>query len=118
TASGKASKPKQTGARHQGACSTAPRRAAGRFRRVALVAGSGGVVEVAATGRVRKLLSLRPAKFRLKPRKLFERNTALRTSELVASPKESAKARRKVSEERWLKSVTKRQPPGNKDWIS
>src|SRR5439155_22875553 len=100
------------------ACSTEPQRASGRLRRVTLVAGTAGVIDVAAIGRVRKLLSLRPAKFRLKPRKLLERKTALRTSELVASPKESAKARRKVSEERWLKSVTKRQPPGNKDWIS
>ena len=51
---------------------------------------------------VRKLLSLRLAKLRLKPRKLFVRKMALRISELTASPKLSAKARRKVSEESWL----------------
>jgi hypothetical protein len=90
------------GALRQGACSMDPRRASGTLRSVTLVAGTAGVVNVAATGSVRKLLSLRPPKFTLKPRKLFERKRALRTSELVASPKESAKARRKVSEERWL----------------
>ena len=58
-----------------------------------------GVVKVAA---IRKLLSFKPARLRLKPRKLLVRKTALRTSELMASPKVSAKARRKVSEERWL----------------
>src|SRR5437660_6852928 len=92
------SEPKSTGRLRKGACSTEPNRASGRLRRVTLVAG----VAVAATGRVRKLLSLRPAKFRLKPRKLFDKKVALRTSEFMASPKESAKARRNVREERWL----------------
>src|SRR3982074_1660982 len=107
-----ASKPKYTGALLQGACSTEPKRASGRLRSVTLVAGTAGVFDVAATGSVRKLLSLRPAKFRLKPRKLFERKTALRTSELMASPKESAKARRKVSEERGWWTGCKRKRPG------
>src|SRR5947208_420387 len=82
----------------QGDCSTVLNRACGRLRSVTLVAG----IAVAATGSVRKLLSLMPAKFKLKARKLFVRNIALRTSELMASPKVSANARRKVSEESWL----------------
>src|SRR5260370_5683221 len=102
------------GALCQGACSTELNRASGRFRSVTLVAGTvvtTPVGEVVVVGRVRKLLSSRPAKFKLNPRKLFERKMALRTSELTASPNESANARRKVREERWFYSVTKRHPP-------
>src|SRR6267142_1778773 len=99
------------GSLRQGACSTEPKRASGALRRATLVAGIAGVTEVAATGSVRKLLSLRLAKLRLKPRKLLVRKMALRISELTASPKLSAKAKRKVSEESWLFSLMIRHPP-------
>ena len=59
---------------------------------------------------LRKVLSARAAIFRLNPRKLLVRKVALRTSEVMASPKVSAKARRKVSEVSSLTSATKRQP--------
>src|SRR5882724_5751880 len=70
------SKLKYTGRLRQGACSTELKLASGRLRSDTLVSGL----------MVRKLLSFNAAKFRLKPRKLLLRKTALRTSELMASP--------------------------------
>src|SRR5215470_10026848 len=77
TAPTKLSREKYNGTRRQGDCSTLPKRASGTLRSVTLVAGIAGVVEVAATGSVRKLLSFNPAKFRLKPRKLLVKKMAL-----------------------------------------
>src|SRR5438067_3347712 len=99
TAPAKLSNEKYSGIFRQGDCSTEPNLACGKLRSVTLEAGMAGIAGVAATGRVRKLLSLIPAKLRLNPRKLSVRKIALRTSELIASPKLSENARRKVSEE-------------------
>src|SRR5262249_43166583 len=77
-----------SGSFRQGACSTELSRASGRLRRETLVSGL----------MVRKFLSFRAAKFRLKPFKLFVRKAELRISELMASPYASAKASRKVNE--------------------
>ena len=57
-----------------------------RAAQVRMEVGAPQVDEVVVVGRVRKLLSSRPAKFRLKPPKWFVRKMALRTSELMASP--------------------------------
>src|ERR1700747_366125 len=102
TAPTKLSNEKYSGTFRHGDCSTEANRACGKLRSVTLEAGIAGVVGGAASGSVKKLLSLIPAKFRLKPRKLLVRKIALRTSELIASPKLSANARRNVSEESWL----------------
>src|SRR5580658_5708758 len=99
----------------QGACSTEPKRTSGASRRETLTAGVVTPVVVFVMGMLRKVLSDKAAIFRLKPRKLFVRKVALRTSEVMASPKVSAKARRKVREESSLRSLTKRQPSGRRD---
>src|SRR5271154_2906435 len=99
----------------QGACSTEPKRTSGASRSETLTAGVVTPVVVFVTGMLRKVLSEREAKLRLNPRKLLVRKLALRTSEVMASPKVSAKASRKVSEESSFKSVTARQPSGRRD---
>src|SRR6266446_3211804 len=83
----------------KGDCSTELKRNCGALRREMLVCG---LV-------VMKLRSLSEATLRLKPWKLWVRKMELRTSELIASPKVSAKARRKVSEDSSLTLATKRQ---------
>src|SRR5580658_1296272 len=99
----------------QGACSTEPKRTSGASRSETLTAGVVTPVVVFVIGMLRKVLSASEAKFRLKPRKLLVRKVALRTSEVMASPKLSAKAKRNVSEESSLRSLTKRQPSGRRD---
>src|SRR5580692_4706910 len=99
----------------QGERSTEPKRTSGASRRETLTAGVVTPVVVDVTGMLRKVLSARAAKFRLKPWKLLVRKVALRTSEVMASPKLSAKASRKVSEVSSLSSATKRQPFGRRD---
>src|SRR5690242_14822027 len=98
-----------------GACSTEPKRACGASRRVTLTAGVTMPVVGEVIGMLRKVLSESEAILKLNPRKLLARKVALRTSEVTASPKESAKARRKVREESSLTSATKRQPSGRRD---
>src|SRR5262245_53009018 len=97
-----------------GDCSTELKRASGASRSAALVGGVTPPVLGSTIGMLRKVLSESAATLKLKPRKLLVRKVALRTSEVMASPKVSAKAKRKVSEESWLKSETKRQPSGNR----
>src|SRR5580704_4899769 len=95
-----ASKLKYTGIFAHGARSTELKRASGALRSETLV----------CTGlTVRKLLSLSAATSKLYPSKLCVRKMELRVSELMASPKLSANARRKVSEDSSFQSVTKRQ---------
>src|SRR5258708_12913278 len=67
---------------------------------------------------VMKLRSFRDATLKVKPRNLLVRKMELRTSELMASPKGSAKAKRNVSEESSLTAATKRQLSPNRDCIA
>src|ERR1700690_1194656 len=96
----------------QGDCSTEPKRASGASRKETLTAGVVVPVVVEIMGMLRNVLSARAAMLKLKPLKLLVRKVALRTSEVMASPKVSAKARRKVSEVSSLTSATKRQLSG------
>src|ERR1043166_5346444 len=101
----KASNPKYTGTFRKGDCSTELKRACGLLRTLMLISG---LV-------LMKLRSLSDARLKLKPWKLCVRKVELRISELIASPKVSAKARRNVSDDSSLMSATNRQLWGSSD---